>query len=247
MIDNYMGLCARFYDIDHPSPPPEEFAFYREILREVEGRILEPMCGSGRFLIPLLDDGFDVYGFDRSIDMIQACRQQLDDGERVQVATFESFKSPNTFQVCIIPAGSFSLLADTLSATEALRCIRRVIAPNGLCHIEVCGKPPIGSSATNVSSRTVKSETGTALTVIEMTTYDDEQGVEDSYCHYIECTERHIVASELERYTLRRYGTSEFPAFAEANGFTVINSALNAFNDDRSIFTLTPAKTKRTS
>jgi SAM-dependent methyltransferase len=232
MIDNYKKLCTRFYDAAYPSPPPDEFAYYRDLLSGVEGLILEPMCGSGRFLLPLLKHGCDIYGFDGSVDMIGACRDRLDGEERVQLATFESFNSSEAFQACIIPAGSFSLLADAISAKKALGCLRRVMAPGGVCHIEVCGRPHIGSSATDISSRTVKTEAGTALTVIEMVAYAEEQAVETIHCHYIECTERSILASESERYELRRYGGSEFPALAEAN----------VFNGDNSIFTLMPEK-----
>ncbi len=34
------------------------------------GPILEPMCGTGRFLLPLIEDGFDVHGFDASDHML---------------------------------------------------------------------------------------------------------------------------------------------------------------------------------
>lgn len=238
MIGNYKKLCTRFYDIDKPNPPPEEFAFYRDVLSEVHGPILEPMCGSGRFLVPLLKQGFDIYGFDGSVDMIAACRNRLDGDERVELATFESFESPTAFHACIIPAGSFSLVADAAAAKQALACIHRIMAPDGVCHIEVCGKPAKVSSDTDVSSRTVKTEAGTTLTVIEMATYDKEQGVEAIHCHYIECTERSIVATESERYELRRYGGSEFSAIAEASGFTLVNSVHNVFDSDTTIFTL---------
>ena len=238
MIGNYRKLCTRFYDIDKPNPPPAEFAFYRDVLSEVHGPILEPMCGSGRFLVPLLKQGFDIYGFDGSVDMIAACRNRLDGDERVELATFESFESPTAFHACIIPAGSFSLLADAASAKQALACIHRIMAPDGVCHIEVCAKPGDGSSATDASSRTVKTEAGTTLTVIESATYDGERGIETIHCHYIECTERTIVASESEHYELRRYGRSEFSVMAEASGFTLVNSVDNVFANDNTIFTL---------
>jgi hypothetical protein len=32
------------------------------------------MCGSGRFLLPLLEHGFSIDGVDASDDMLQACR-----------------------------------------------------------------------------------------------------------------------------------------------------------------------------
>jgi len=243
MIDNYRKLCARFYDIHHPIPPADEFAFYRDILREVDGRVLEPMCGSGRFLIPLLKHGCDIYGFDGSVDMIEACRNRLNEDERIQLATFESFHSPNAFQACIIPAGSFSLLADARAAKQALACIHRIMVPDGVCHIEVCGTPCNSTGATDINSRTVKTAAGTALTLIEMASYDQEQRVETIHCHYIECTERLIVASDLEIYQLRCYERSEFAALAEASGFTVVNCVHNAFNGDNSIFTLMPNRT----
>jgi SAM-dependent methyltransferase len=242
MIGNYKKLCARFYDIDHPSPPPDEFAFYRDILGEVDGPVLEPMCGSGRFLVPLLEHGCDIYGFDGSSAMIDACRNRLNGDERIQLATFESFNSPNAFQACIIPAGSFSLLAAASSAEQALACIRRIMVPEGVCHIEVCARPCNGASATEINSKTVKTDAGTALTLVEMASYDEDQGVETIHCHYIECTEHCIVASQSEIYELRRYGRSEFQILAEANGFTVVNSIHNAFNDGNSIFTLMPNK-----
>jgi len=79
--------------------------------------------------------------------------------------------------------------------------------------------------------------------VIEMASYDQEQGVETIHCHYIECTERLIVASDSEIYELRRYERPEFEALAEVSGFTVVNAVHNALNGDNAIFTLMPNRT----
>ena len=50
-MNSYRRLCTEFYDIDKPRPPDEAFAFYRGRAEQVKGPILEPMCGSGRFLL----------------------------------------------------------------------------------------------------------------------------------------------------------------------------------------------------
>ena len=39
-------------------------------MKEVKGKILEPAVGNGRILIPLLEKGLDVEGFDFSEDML---------------------------------------------------------------------------------------------------------------------------------------------------------------------------------
>jgi len=49
----YGSLCTEFYDLDKPSAPADALAFYVERARKAGGRVLEPMCGSGRFLLPM--------------------------------------------------------------------------------------------------------------------------------------------------------------------------------------------------
>lgn len=39
-------------------------------------RILEPLCGSGRFLVPFLARGFDISGMDLSEEMLAKLRQK---------------------------------------------------------------------------------------------------------------------------------------------------------------------------
>src|SRR5438128_1166120 len=43
--------------------------------RAANGPVLEPMCGSGRFLLALLAAGIDVDGIDASAAMLDACRR----------------------------------------------------------------------------------------------------------------------------------------------------------------------------
>lgn len=58
-LDTYLSLCTQVYDLSKPAPPEEAFRFYREYVMRAKGAILEPMCGTGRFLLPLMEDGFD--------------------------------------------------------------------------------------------------------------------------------------------------------------------------------------------
>lgn len=68
----YLNLCTQFYDLSRPVPPEDAYQFYRAYVKEAKGLILEPMCGSGRFLLPLIEEGFNVHGFDASEHMVTA-------------------------------------------------------------------------------------------------------------------------------------------------------------------------------
>ncbi|HEO1363237.1 TPA: GNAT family N-acetyltransferase, partial [Legionella pneumophila] len=70
-LDTYQSLCTEVYDLSKPNAPQNEYSFYRSYAVEAKGPILEPMCGTGRFLLPLVEEGFDVHGFDASQPMLE--------------------------------------------------------------------------------------------------------------------------------------------------------------------------------
>lgn len=69
-MDSYLNLGACYYDSIRAEPPEEAYAFYRSYASDSLGLILEPMCGSGLFLLPLVKEGFTVHGFDASPYML---------------------------------------------------------------------------------------------------------------------------------------------------------------------------------
>lgn len=63
---NYCGsLCTEMYGILHPKAPQHELNFYLSYAEKGK-KILEPLCGSGRFLVPFLERGFEISGMDLS-------------------------------------------------------------------------------------------------------------------------------------------------------------------------------------
>ncbi len=71
-LDTYLSLCTEVYDLSKLNPPEDAYAFYRDYAMRANGPILEPMCGPGHFLLPLLEEGFNVHGFDASDPMLRA-------------------------------------------------------------------------------------------------------------------------------------------------------------------------------
>lgn len=56
-LTTYGKLSAAQYALDNHAPPAETFAFYWQQYEAASGPVLEPMCGTGRFLIPFLEQG----------------------------------------------------------------------------------------------------------------------------------------------------------------------------------------------
>lgn len=46
-METYNDLCTKFYEADKPRAPKAALDFYMEYARKANGKILEPMCGSG--------------------------------------------------------------------------------------------------------------------------------------------------------------------------------------------------------
>src|SRR5713226_7015309 len=70
-------LIASFYDIEH-AHYSEDVDLYRDFAVVCNGPVLELACGSGRLLLPLAKDGYEVTGVDTSANMLKLARQRLD-------------------------------------------------------------------------------------------------------------------------------------------------------------------------
>lgn len=68
----------KYYDLSYSHDMQDELAFLKRIFSETAGRrrprLLEPACGTGRLLVPLVRAGFNCTGFDiepRAIDYLK--------------------------------------------------------------------------------------------------------------------------------------------------------------------------------
>ena len=73
---SYGRLCTLFHDTDTPRAFDAEVAWYVARLPQ-NGASLEAMSGSGRLLIPLLQQGRNVHGADLSPPMVESCAARL--------------------------------------------------------------------------------------------------------------------------------------------------------------------------
>ena len=117
--------------------------FYRSNLQEVNGAILECGCGTGLIFLPLLADGFDMYGFDISEAMLNMLKRKAeaqgfkDMGRRISVHDLESFHYEQVFDAITIPSNTFSMLATQDAQIKALKNIHAHLAPKGKLFLDL--------------------------------------------------------------------------------------------------------------
>ena len=126
---HYGSLCAAMYEILHEKAPQEELEFYLSYA-EKGMSILEPLCGSGRFLIPFLERGFRISGVDLSEKMLAELKRKAPNARVVQ-GNILDFISEKPFDYIFIPSGSVSLFTDMELCKAVLRKIKCLLKKNG--------------------------------------------------------------------------------------------------------------------
>jgi 2-polyprenyl-3-methyl-5-hydroxy-6-metoxy-1,4-benzoquinol methylase len=111
-LKTYKKLCTEFYDLELNNQKNSKLAlnFYMNYALNANGPILEPMCGTGRFLIPMLQADLDIEGFDASQEMLNALKIKYSKISNkkapVQKIFIQNFKSNKKYNLIFIPFGS---------------------------------------------------------------------------------------------------------------------------------------------
>jgi len=223
----YGKLCTEFYDISKPDAPPEALSFYLCHLEAAHEPILEPMCGSGRFLIPFLERGIDIDGADASPHMLQACHDKCHRKGLSPVLYEQLLQEMNLarqYGYIFIPACSFSLIINGQEVTEGLRRLYQHLLPGGklVLEVETPRAPP--KEMGKWRTRSVTRSDGAEIVFSTLQSYDSQEQVERSSHKYELFKEGSLIETELEDFALRVYERDEFQKLLEATGFNNIRA-----------------------
>lgn len=119
---NYYGrLCTEMYEILHEKAPQDELDFYLSYARKGQ-RILEALCGSGRFFVPFLERGFDIKGVDNSPEMLEKLKLKAPCAD-VRLTDIERYHPDERFDYVFISSGSVSLFTNMRQCKQVLKTI----------------------------------------------------------------------------------------------------------------------------
>jgi SAM-dependent methyltransferase len=118
------GLVADYWVAVNLDAP--ELDLYRKHLRSP---VLDAGCGTGRLLVPLLSEGFDIDGCDASADMIERCRQRAPDAT-LWVSTLHDLDPPRRYE-SIVCSGVLGLGTTRNQDIQAVKRLHDALLPGG--------------------------------------------------------------------------------------------------------------------
>lgn len=108
----FSPFYAEFYDLEHTEISKEDWQQLASLIQE--GPILEAMCGSGRYLVPLKERAVPIEGLEICPFMIQACRRKLQEKGLdclLHQQDIEHMQIAQTYQLIFILAKSLSMIS----------------------------------------------------------------------------------------------------------------------------------------
>lgn len=222
----YQSLCTEFYEIDKPYAPKEGIEWYLKYAEEAKGTILEPMCGTGRFLIPLAEKGYSITGFDCSLDMLKVCQKKCSifnlNPELVK-ASFESFSLEKNYNLIIIPSSSFGLLVDPLQVLFALKFIYKKLNKNGKFVFEIETLEAIDKTPNIWKAKWVEKKDGSKIILNTVSEFNALENIQTFLCRYELWGNNTILKTEVEDFKIKLYAPLEIENLLEKQSFKILN------------------------
>lgn len=134
-------LYARFYDLDLGGFDAD-LLMVQEFAARCGSPVLELACGTGRVLLPLARQGYQVTGVDISSAMLELARHKVaDEGLADRITLVEGdmreFALDGRFNLAFVTVNSFMHLLTTDDQLAALACIRQHLNPGGLLLVDL--------------------------------------------------------------------------------------------------------------
>lgn len=223
-MHSYGPLSTLFYDADKPAAPDTEVAWFAQRLPKATGPLLELMCGSGRLLVPLVADGFNLHGVDFSAPMLASCEARLA-ARGLKAPLFRQdltqLNLPFRYTAAFVAAGSFQLITDPAAAASALQRIRAHLVEPGLLLMDMFVPPDSAQrlGAPLVEVRTARLPDGTQIALRSESTVWADARMSRSENRYAHRRGAARLAEEHETLTLTWYAPDEIAAVLADAGF----------------------------
>lgn len=221
-MKNYYGsLCTEMYEILHKEAPREELEFYLSYAKKGQ-RILEPMCGSGRFLVPFAERGYDITGVDLSEEMLDKLRRKRPEAKAVR-ADLTEYEPGEKFDYIFIPSGSLSLLTGLSVCKAVLGKLKELLAEGGKLVFAVetlgCRRPDDEDYQITAS---VKTREGLDLLLKTKHFYDEETQTQFSPGIYELYREGELLQREEMDFQTHLYRFGEMEEYLREAGFSSV-------------------------
>ena len=228
MYNFYGTLATKVYELTKPigTSLNGDIDYYSERLEGIDGTILEAGVGTGRMLIPLLEDGFDVHGVDSSIEMLEKCQKHLKE-HALETILFEDDLTifnlgKKDYSAIILPTSTFCLIKTQQLAQQVLENFYNHLASGGkiIFDLDLPFYPELNEVA--ISTHAISETEWITLErrIVEIDWLNQQIVSHLTYCHWVSGK---LVKTELQPFLLRWYGLTEIKLMLEKIGFKNIS------------------------
>ncbi|HLJ31436.1 MAG TPA: class I SAM-dependent methyltransferase [Candidatus Babeliales bacterium] len=218
----YLGLCTEFFDLDKPVPTLEEYAFFHHYIAQANGPILEPMCGTGRYLIPYLQEGFDIDGFDASPFMLNALYRKCEQYNlkpHVWEQFLEEVSAHKLYNLIFIPDSSFSLFLDLIQIKTCLHTIYSLLEKGGTFVFDVESIYAVPDKVGMWHGKAYKKSDGTTI-MCSVLPLPIENNIATAICRYELFDATEIIKTEMEYFQIKLYHPTQMDELLKEVGFS---------------------------
>lgn len=223
-IKNYYGnLCTEMYEILHDKAPQDELDFYLSYA-EKDKKILEIMCGSGRFLVPFLEYGYNIRGVDFSVEMLEKLKLKAPEAD-VEYADIAEYTTNEQFDYIFISSGSVSLFTDMNLCQKILKKIKGLLSPAGkfVFAVDTIAAKCLDNDDYEMSV-SVKMKNGFDLVLKTKNYFDVQQQIQFSPGIYELYDRDKLLKSEHMDFQTHLYKFGEMENYLREAGFTEIKT-----------------------
>lgn len=220
-LRSYKKLCAEYYDLEPHRDEAQAMPFYMAYAHAAHGPILEPMCGTGRFLIPMLEAGFDIEGFDASAAMLDLLKKKYP-AAPCWLEYVQNFKKEKHYTLIFIPYGSWGLITDRNDVKRGLVTLYNHLSPGGtfVFEIETIASTPPGLGIWHRGVHTRAN--GSYIALNTLPNYNQQTHIFTAQCRYELIEHHNITETEIECFQMYLYAFDEMDQLLTQTGFAHI-------------------------
>ncbi len=215
----YGPLEAELYD---GSGRDEILDLYRSEAEGTAGTVLAAMCGTGDFLVPLVEDGLEVDGVDASQHMLGVLRGRCA-AQGIEVKLYRQWMQaldlPRQYGYVFFPDRCFAMIADRDQALACLEAVRRHMLAGGKLVLDVKQPPAVLDGGDIPPAWEQRLTDGSLIKAVSAVQYEDNGRVWRVHTEKEVWRDGRLLGRETFDYRERFYRRGELVGLLENAGF----------------------------
>lgn len=203
----------------------QDIAYWKQVLGEVSGQVLELGAGTGRLTIPLAQAGITIQGVDSSTAMLHRLREKMASAGLnipLHAGDIRDFRVSDGFEAIFLPNNTLGHLHTREDFEKHLAMVRRHLLPDGIYLIDMFVPNPQQLTPENAAAHPVTTfpdpDTGETVAVTENSRYDHATQVKHNTWKFMRAGQ----VIHTDELNLRMYYPQELDALLYYNEFEII-------------------------